>query len=261
MQDWFQNCYYDVNNGVNFENIWQSALLAQPCNFYTYPPPAQTPHTWIYSIAVSTLNNPSTELLDGNKIQLNTAITLATSASCTSLFPQLPLTAFTEPEMTVFFILKVGNNFGVQNKMLRWRGDDANSDFIIYMAGLGNNYLTFFTRSSNGNTVQVNDTVDVQGDGNYYLVCIQYSYTTKISRLIINGRDLTGIDLGQDTFDFNAAGSATFYLGQGISLGNFIGSIGDMAIYGTALLTNANINSLANNYYLKRYPSLVWSDV
>jgi len=148
------------------------------------------------------------------------------------MVPQIPVANICEPEVTFFTIINVANNGGNSNMVWRMRGNDANSDILIRLFGVGNAFLELFVRSSNGQTLLATDTVSVVADGNSYLVVIQYSFLTKTGRIIINGRVNSATNLLQNTFDFVADPTSGFALNQNAAGGAvFLGNTGELVFY------------------------------
>ena len=179
-----------------------------------------------------------------------------------SMIPQDPVTNLAEPEITFFCIVKVDADPGKASWIWFMNGNDAQT-ILALRKNITTDLLTFFTRSSNTQNALAVDTVSVAGDGNTYLVCCQYSFTTKTARLIVNGRDNTTTNALMGTFDYTASAATGFSLNTHPTLAtqNFLGNTGVLVFYDTVLLTNAQINLLANGYYLNKYPSLVWTDI
>lgn len=254
-----------------FQAHWQSELSGQACGFYGYGAPTN-PNTFIYPN--STLIGPfcpggdivATELLDGHLILKRLATDASGGATViTSMLPQNPSNILAEPELTFFAIIKVDNNAGNPNRVWQMFGSDGGvSRFNIQLGGAGNAFFRFITRSTNGELTDSIDTVSPVSDGNYYLVVTQYSFLTKTGRIIVDGRITAATNLLQNTFEFDAIGlgAANFLLNvNDVGLEQFLGSTGEIVWYDIALLSNAQINKLANSYYLKKYPSLIWTDV
>lgn len=177
--------------------------------------------------------------------------------------PQLPAPTITEPEVTIFIILKVdATNAVTAPQCMRMLGN-GNSDIILLMGGVGNNFLRFFSRSLNGQSADCIDTVNIVGDGNFYLVVCQYSYLTRTGRLIINGRDTPVQNLLMDKMDFLPATPQAQFIWNSNNAGTakWLGDSGTWCWYDVALMSDANINKLANKYFLRRFPSLVWTDL
>ena len=274
MKDWYAQCQYTVWNGaVGYQTFWQSELSVAACGSYVFGE-ASGANKFIYGNYYATgaghpnFYAPAVIALDGNNIQRRLVTdTCGCGTLQPSMLPQHPVPAATQPEITYFFILQVANNGGAANKVWQMQGD-AGAYILLYMSGAGNNFLKAQAASDNGQTVIATDTVNVQADGNSYLVVVQYSFTTKTIKLIINGRVTTNTNALQNTFSYNVGvGLCSYYNNtDGACLARFLGNTGEKVLYdgavgGTGVLSNAQINFLANNFYLNKYPSLVWVNV
>lgn len=264
LKDWYRNC---ISGGlvapVTYQHYWQSKFYELPICAMQGLQSGNTPQTIIFGNS-DTPGTPKTASLDGYSVWLcDAAASVGGLTSSPSLVPQSPLPNAAEPEVTIFCIVGFDQSTpGFGQNCIRMRGGDANSDIALGTGGTLTDMLSFFVRSSNGSYANPIDTVSIEADGNYHLVCLQYSHATKTARLIVDGRITSATNLAMNTFNFVTANPAGFLLNSNdISTAKWRGKTGEMCFYDGTLLTDQEINNLANNYYLKKYPSLIWIDI
>lgn len=273
LKDWYRNCCTSGQVGPStYQAYWQSYFfeVAQGECAMQGLQDATTERTIIGGVnPAGIVGEPSVVSLDGYAVWLVESDSIITGAwAQKSMLPNYPNRLQAKPELTMFIILAIDDGDpGNPLQALRLRGSDAYSDIIIHSTGDSPDRIGFSVRSANSYSYTLEDTEGIENDGKYYLVCVQFSLSEQKIRLIIDGRDYeyTAPPGSWDFFEFDwniPVSPGGVVLGSNDALGaKWRGKIGEVCYFDPHILSDIDINTLANEYYLQKYPSLNWTDI